>query len=186
MCTFESAKTLENQSNFIDWSIGIVMLSTSLVLSALMGVNQERIFAKWGKHYEEALFFTHFLPLPGFLLLYEDILTHFSNIIHADPKFLPFLGFQIPQIAFLFGNIVSQYICARSIFKMSSQLSSLTITGLPIFIILFFRLSQWIIFLLFQQFYASESLFRFYFLSGYLTMCLLHFIGWVHSWYSSV
>ena len=58
MCTFESAKTLENQSNFIDWSIGIVMLSTSLVLSALMGVNQERIFAKWGKHYQEALFFT--------------------------------------------------------------------------------------------------------------------------------
>ena len=81
------------------------------------------------------------MPLPGFLLLYEDILTHFSNIIHADPKFLPFLGFQIPQIAFLFGNIVSQYICARSIFKMSSQLSSLTITGLPIFIILFFSLN---------------------------------------------
>jgi len=133
MCTFESAKTLENQSNFIDWSIGIVMLSTSLVLSALMGVNQERIFAKWGNHYEEALFFTHFLPLPGFLLLYEDILTHFSNIIHADPKFLPFLGFQIPQIAFLFGNIVSQYICARSIFKMSSQLSSLTITAILCF-----------------------------------------------------
>ena len=62
MCTFESAKTLENQSNFIDWSIGIVMLSTSLVLSALMGVNQERIFAKWGKHYEEALFFTVIIP----------------------------------------------------------------------------------------------------------------------------
>ena len=58
MCTFESAKTLENQSSFIDWSIGIVMLSTSLVLSALMGVSQERIFNKWGKHYQEALFFT--------------------------------------------------------------------------------------------------------------------------------
>ena len=58
MCTFESAKVLENQSSLIDWSIGIVMLSTSLVLSALMGVSQERIFNKWGKHYQEALFFT--------------------------------------------------------------------------------------------------------------------------------
>ena len=56
--TLESGREFDNQATFADWCIGILMLLTSLILSSLMGVHQERVYAKWGKHYQEALFFT--------------------------------------------------------------------------------------------------------------------------------
>ena len=37
---------------------GVIMLSTSLILSARMGIYQEQIYSKYGSHHREALFFT--------------------------------------------------------------------------------------------------------------------------------
>jgi UDP-xylose/UDP-N-acetylglucosamine transporter B4 len=34
-------------------------------MSARMGIYQEVIYGKYGKHPKEALFYTHALPLPG-------------------------------------------------------------------------------------------------------------------------
>ena len=39
---------------------------------------QEVLYSRHGKHAKEALFYTHALPLPGFLLLGHDILR--SNL----------------------------------------------------------------------------------------------------------
>ena len=36
------------------------------------------VYSKHGKHPKEALFYTHALPLPGFLLLGPDILKHWQ------------------------------------------------------------------------------------------------------------
>lgn len=117
-CTFASRKEAIKDSSITDWSIGICLLSTSLILSARIGIYQEQIYAKWGRHHREALFFTHFLPLPGFLLLANDIYKHSLIVLVSKPKLL----------YFLVGNVGSQYICARSIFWLGSHYSSLTIT----------------------------------------------------------
>ena len=46
---------IQNSSFFI---AGVILLSTSLVLSARMGIYQEQIYSKYGRHHREALFFT--------------------------------------------------------------------------------------------------------------------------------
>ena len=57
----------------------------------------------------------------------SDIKEHFNITISSPPSEL----FSIPRmIVFLLGNILSQYVCARSIFQLSSHYSSLTITML--------------------------------------------------------
>jgi len=127
MYTYASSKQVPDTISILDWIAGVVMLTTSLILSARMGIYQEQIYSKYGSHHREALFFTHFLPLPGFIFMATDIKEHFNITISSPPSEL----FSIPRmIVFLLGNILSQYVCARSIFQLSSHYSSLTITML--------------------------------------------------------
>jgi len=129
MFTYASSKQVQEENHILDWIAGIILLSTSLVLSARMGIYQEQIYSKYGRHHKEALFFTHFLPLPGFLFLASDITQHF-NIVMDSPAIGP-QTFPIPRmVLFLLGNILSQYVCASSIFQLSTTYSSLTITML--------------------------------------------------------
>jgi UDP-xylose/UDP-N-acetylglucosamine transporter B4 len=71
ICTYASGKTIitENDSSgtgggISDWTIGVGLLTLSLILSARMGVYQEQIYTKWGKHHKEALFYTVFYSDP--------------------------------------------------------------------------------------------------------------------------
>ena len=54
----ESMAKVNNEDTFINWLFGIAILSTSLVLSARMGVYQEEIHNRFGRHPREALFYT--------------------------------------------------------------------------------------------------------------------------------
>ena len=56
--TMEPMEKVNTQDTFINWMFGIAMLSTSLVLSARMGVYQEEIHNRFGRHPREALFYT--------------------------------------------------------------------------------------------------------------------------------
>ena len=55
----------------ITFATGIFMLTFALFMSARMGIYQEVIYNKYGKHAKEALYYSHCLPLAGFLLLYK-------------------------------------------------------------------------------------------------------------------
>lgn len=66
------------------WSIGISLFTIALFISARMGIYQETLFKKYGKHPYEALFYTHVLPLPGFLLLSGSIFEHSSIALHSS------------------------------------------------------------------------------------------------------
>ena len=54
------------------------------------------IYGQYGKHPKEALFYTHALPLPGFLLLAPDILHHWSLLLSSQPVTVPLLHIQLP------------------------------------------------------------------------------------------
>ena len=58
LCTYASSKHVPLDVSILDWTLGIALLSTSLILSARMGIYQEQIYAKYGRHHREALFFT--------------------------------------------------------------------------------------------------------------------------------
>ncbi|PIK58800.1 hypothetical protein BSL78_04259 [Apostichopus japonicus] len=61
---------------YLTWATGLGLLMFALFLSARMGVYQEVLYSKYGKHPREALFFSHALPLVGFLFVGKDIVHH--------------------------------------------------------------------------------------------------------------
>lgn len=131
IATFASKKVkmdeFEHTSEDQLW-IGISLLSFSLIMSALLGIYQEAIYKKYGKHPQEMLFYSHALALPGFIMFAGDIkyfipLFSKSDIIHV------LAGFSIPKLWLcLVGNVITQYICVRSVFTIASKYSSLTVT----------------------------------------------------------
>ena len=72
----------EDSSKILTFAIGISMLTFALFMSARMGIYQEVIYSKYGKHAKEALYYSHCLPLVGFIILYKGILIllNFFNI----------------------------------------------------------------------------------------------------------
>lgn len=76
----------------------------------------------------------HLIPLPGFLFIYKNIWEHFSIATHSEPMALPIIsmmGFnvEIPQMIFyLMCNVITQYLCIRSVYILTTECASLTVT----------------------------------------------------------
>jgi hypothetical protein len=52
----------------------------------------------------------HLLPLPGFLILYENIYSHIISFAHSAPVTIPVIGVGLPKLyLYLAGNVVTQY-----------------------------------------------------------------------------
>ncbi|XP_018421875.1 PREDICTED: UDP-xylose and UDP-N-acetylglucosamine transporter [Nanorana parkeri] len=138
ICTLMSAKQVASHSasnddegfvTFLWWLLGIAALTFALVVSARMGIFQETLYKEYGKHSKEALFYNHALPLPGFLLLAPDIYNHAVLFTQSEPFQLPLLGIQMPIMWFyLLMNIITQYVCIRGVFSLTTECPSLTVT----------------------------------------------------------
>lgn len=83
ICTLESSKDIKSTApavgntleispltDFFWWTIGILLLTAALFISARMGIYQETLFVKYGKNPKEALYYT------------VNIETKFSMIIN--------------------------------------------------------------------------------------------------------
>lgn len=136
ICTFASAEYVEEtdgkNTGFITWLSGIAILTFALFLSARMGIYQECLYTKHGKHPHEALFFIHTLSLPGFLFTAGSVLDHASRFNKSAP--LPMLA-PFPVLAhlprlwiYLCGNVLTQYLCVGSVFNLTSECTALTVT----------------------------------------------------------
>jgi len=132
ICTIMSAnsKTTESVESENFWlGVGICLLTFALFMSARMGIYQEVIYSKYGKHPKEAMFFLHALPLPGFLLLAPDIYKHILISFNSSPLILPILNIQVPcMLVYLLGNVITQYICISAVFVLTTESASLTVT----------------------------------------------------------
>jgi len=135
LCTIMSAKATSTEDgageeDMLWLPVGVFLLTFALVLSARMGIYQEVIYGKHGKHPKEALFYSHALPLPGFLLLFTDISHHWSLALASTPVSLPLLpSVQIPvMLLYLLANVVTQYVCISSVFVLTTECASLTVT----------------------------------------------------------
>ncbi|XP_077424315.1 UDP-xylose and UDP-N-acetylglucosamine transporter [Vanacampus margaritifer] len=138
ICTVMSAKQVNvaNEGSdergfyaFTRWLVGIAMLTFALLMSARMGIFQETLYKKFGKHSKEALFYNHFLPLPGFLLLSTDIYDHCVHFSQSTPTLVPVLQLNIPIMwIYLLVNVITQYVCIRGVFILTTECASLTVT----------------------------------------------------------
>ncbi|CAL8375786.1 unnamed protein product [Arctogadus glacialis] len=138
ICTIMSAKQVNVANNpsdeesvhtFIHWLIGIAMLTFALLMSARMGIFQETLYKQYGKHSKEALFYNHCLPLPGFLLLSSDIYNHCIHFNQSTPAEIPGIGLTVPVMwLYLLINVITQYVCIRGVFILTTECASLTVT----------------------------------------------------------
>lgn len=111
------------------WTIGIFLLTSALLLSARMGIYQESLYKKFGKHPEEALYYTHLYSLPGFILYASSIYDHAVMATNSDSYEIPLLSFSLPIIWFyLILNVVTQYLCISSVYVLTTECTSLTVT----------------------------------------------------------
>lgn len=114
---------------FFHWALGITLLTVALFISAGMGIYQEKLYARHGKHPYEALYFTHLMPLPGFLLFSTNISVHLSIVLGSSPIQLPFLPVAVPlQLLYLLGNVLTQFVCIAGVYILTTECKSLTVT----------------------------------------------------------
>jgi len=138
ICTYFSSRNVnEDQEkdsdvtgNMFWWLVGILLLVLALFISSYMGITQELLYRRHGKCAREALFYTHLLPLPAFLFLHDNISTHWTLALESAPYRLPFLGgVAVPLLLlYLIGNVLMQHLCISSVYYLTTECSSLTVT----------------------------------------------------------
>lgn len=133
-CTMASVRvedkpgTPAEKGSFYNKCKGIALLTFSLLLSARMGIYQESLASRYGKHPRESLFYAHALPLPGFLLLVPNIYSYAVSFAQTEPLPYPVLALVPKAWVYLFCNVVTQYVCIRSVYVLTTECSSLTVT----------------------------------------------------------
>lgn len=71
----------------------------------------------------------HLLPLPGFLLLYSNIVEHISIANGSQPIPIPMVGVSMPILwIYLIADVLTQYLCISSVFVLTTECTSLTVT----------------------------------------------------------
>lgn len=143
ICTIVSGSNVKSTANpdlvkdgeasgysvFFWWLCGIALLTFALFVSARMGIYQEVLYKQYGKYPREALYITHLLPLPGFLLMYSNIAEHVTIASASEPVAIPLIGTSMPILwIFLIANCLTQYLCISSVFVLTTECASLTVT----------------------------------------------------------
>ncbi|KAF2085574.1 glycosyltransferase family 39 protein [Saccharata proteae CBS 121410] len=129
--------------NFTDSSFeaGLLILLIAQFLSAYMGVYIGDIYAEYGKHWDENLFYSHFLSIPLFFPLagtlrsqYDRLATSAplalpSSIVSSLPSMLQKLMAETPKSVFMLGlNSATQLLCISGVNLLSANTSAVTVT----------------------------------------------------------
>ena len=152
-----SEQTLPFKSG--QYTTGIAILTLALVLSSAMGLAQDAAYEEYGRgHWEEGMFYLHFLSMPIFAFLKDDMAAQVAEISKGESMCLRDLTYNtlntfaiplpaitlskplstilniistvtVPRFYFpLLLNIVTQLLCVSGVHRLTSQVSSLTVT----------------------------------------------------------
>ncbi|XP_048478450.1 UDP-xylose and UDP-N-acetylglucosamine transporter [Plutella xylostella] len=120
----------EERLKFIDWlwwCLGIAILTFALFVSARMGIFQESLYSKYGKHPWEALYYTHLLPLVFWLPTAPNLLGHLS--LAKETPMMEVFGVSLPrQVVWLILYVVTQGLCISAVYVLTTECASLTVT----------------------------------------------------------
>ncbi|XP_059061474.1 UDP-xylose and UDP-N-acetylglucosamine transporter [Achroia grisella] len=120
----------EERLKFIDWlwwCLGIAILTFALFVSARMGIFQESLYSKYGKHPWEALYYTHLMPLVFWLPTSSNLITHIK--LATETPNVEFLGLILPrQVLWLILYVSTQGLCISAVYVLTTESASLTVT----------------------------------------------------------
>ena len=124
-------------------------LFVAALISAFMGLYVQNIYAVYGPHWQENLFYTHFLSLPLFLPFAPSLRQQFEVMRNSSPwtistttlklsrlpspgqpasSFLPRV-FSVPEkLLILILNAFTQYACIRGVNLLAARTSALGVT----------------------------------------------------------
>lgn len=140
-----STLDVDASSHAATYLTGIVILSLALVFSSVMGLEQDRTYRKYGRgHGDEAMFYLHFLAMPMFALMRDDLAAQIA-VANASPPLvfssLPELGARriggpfmlvMPRIPRMWVplalNVLTQLVCVSGVHRLTARVSSLTVT----------------------------------------------------------
>ncbi|KAJ2720290.1 golgi uridine diphosphate-N- acetylglucosamine transporter [Coemansia sp. Benny D115] len=109
--------------------VGVCLLALGVALAALLGLYQETTYRRYGKHWQEGLFYNHLLALPMFLPFARDILTQAHHLSQSAPVSL--MGLALLAVPWLWvslaGNVLSQLVCVSGVHRFTAMSSSLTL-----------------------------------------------------------
>ncbi|TFK51704.1 UAA transporter [Heliocybe sulcata] len=101
------------------YTIGILMLISSLFLSGFLGILQEQTYGKYGPCWREGVFYTHFLSLPAVLIFLPHVKKGFVDLHHASPSLQT-------SILILAANLCTQLVCVSGVNQLTSRVSSVS------------------------------------------------------------
>jgi len=137
---------------------GLALLLVAQLLSAYMGQYVQDIYSEHGKHWDENLFYSHFLSLPMFLPLAPSLSSQYQRLAASPPLVLPASmdvslpeRLKVPLVAtpqsvfFVMMNAVTQLLCISGVNLLSANASAVTVTiVLNIRKLVSFMLSIWL------------------------------------------
>ncbi|EKM50367.1 uncharacterized protein PHACADRAFT_263628, partial [Phanerochaete carnosa HHB-10118-sp] len=128
--------------NLTEYTLGIIMLTASLLMTGVLGMLQERTYTLHGPHWQEGLFYTHALSLPIYIFFIPAIKFGFQSLHGASASlFAPsssttgtLLGLQhLPPVLSKFApymilavNLVTQLVCVSGVNQLTSRVSSVS------------------------------------------------------------
>jgi len=136
----EQARIENEERQFISWSIGVALLTISLLMAALLGHIQEWSYRKYGKDWREGVLYTHLISLPYFLFFWQDIAHHWkmcdeSQLISLN-DYTKSLGIShtvgdvaIPSLwLYMSINLLTQLVCILGVYMLTETAGTLTTT----------------------------------------------------------
>ncbi|KAI5120367.1 hypothetical protein M0805_006889 [Coniferiporia weirii] len=117
-----SSTVSDGLDDYQKYMTGVSMLCLSLLLTGILGVLQERTYARYGPCWKEGVFYTHLLSLPVFVFLIGDIcdglrvVRESSGSVRGVPK--TYLVFAL--------NLVTQLLCVSGVNQLASRVSSVS------------------------------------------------------------
>ncbi|KAJ3853317.1 UAA transporter [Lentinula lateritia] len=126
------------QSSARVYLTGIGILTLALVFSGFLGLVQDYTYTTYGRPpnssdksfaaptWQESMFYLHFLALPMFVTVRKDLMSQFYALSRGP---LASYTIALPAACFpLLLNTVTQLLCAVGVHRLTTQVSSLTVT----------------------------------------------------------
>ncbi|KAI0313280.1 UAA transporter family-domain-containing protein [Amylostereum chailletii] len=108
------------------YTIGVSMLTASLVLTGILGMLQERTYKRYGPCWREGVFYTHALSLPMFLFMVPQVKHGLHSLAHYSPQAPSSSANAVTPYLILGANLASQLVCVAGVNQLSSRVSSVS------------------------------------------------------------
>ena len=116
------------------YATGIAILSLALLLSGLLGLVQDWTYTTYGrggagssKPWQESMFYLHFLSLPLFIFVRDDLSSQLRAMY--SPSSPRLFSTNIPTVYIpLVLNSLTQLVCVAGVNRLTTRVSALTVT----------------------------------------------------------